>query len=242
MRVCDQDLVQGSGQKASIARYTLHVYPVHPALTNANIFAYATTVALIVPVLLVAILVDASRNTRRIGPVASKQSPDRVAIRQSRRTLLGVGVGAAAEIYCLQFILFVPDNDNQGVAVGNYNFVIVAAVATLILLYILLIPHVEFHIYNIRKDPGTVRWSILVGWAIDALFIANAAVNQFEPQSVVGHYAAYVWIILSLILTGAMITLTIAVIRRSRLIDRREEDREAEPTPGLDQSGSNIVS
>lgn len=79
--------------------------------------------------------------------------------------------------------MLVPDNDNQGgVAVGNYNFVIVAAIATVILLYILLIPHVEFHIYNIRKDPGTVRWSILAGWAIDAIFIANAVVNQLNPN------------------------------------------------------------
>jgi hypothetical protein len=179
--------------------------------------SFFTIVALVIPLFLLAILVDASRNAKRIGPVAASQSYDKVSIRQSRRTLLSVAVGGLCEIESLIYIL--TDRSNSSAAINTIDFLIIAFIflGLLILLYVLFIPHIELHVSNIRNDPGTARWSIVIGWASVAFFLANAVTLRFlgriEGNIVIG----YVLLALSLVGTGSMIIFTFSTVRQGRL-------------------------
>lgn len=187
------------------------------SVTNAGILAYATTLALVVPLFIIAILVDSSRDASRIGPNKPEVQHDRASIKQSRRTLLAITVGLLIEFYSLSAILTVPNDDGGLVAPINYVFVAITALGMLTLLYILFIPHVELHISTIRRDPSTARWTIVVGWLADAFILGSALVARYVGESSLNHTLGNVYLVISLLFTGSMITLTISLMRRNRL-------------------------
>jgi hypothetical protein len=185
-------------------------------ITDSSILAFANAVVLIVPLFLIAILVDSSKYASRIGPVKPDKPSDKSSIRQSRRTLLAIGIGVGVEIYSLQAVLTTPNSDILTVTPINRVYLFFSGAGILVLFYILFIPHIELHTSSIRKDPGTVRWTLIVGWLVDVFLIVYAGVAVFIGGAEANKVTGYVYFGLSLIFTGTMLTLTIATILRHR--------------------------
>jgi uncharacterized membrane protein len=93
-------------------------------VTNASIISFSVTISLIVPLFIIAVLVDASRNARRVGPVSTSRESDRVSIRQSRRTLLAMAIGITIETMSLVTVLTGPKSDSEPVIAINFSAVI----------------------------------------------------------------------------------------------------------------------
>jgi hypothetical protein len=186
-------------------------------ITNSRIVAFATAVALVVPLFIIAILVDSSKDARRIGSVNDDdRSPDKSSIRQSRRTLLAMAVGLVVEISSLNTILTL-NPDAEHVRGTAYSYLFFNSAGILVLFYVAFIPHIELHMSNIRNDPGTARWSIVVGWLVDTGLIVYAVITRFIAGSKFNHEVSYIFFGLGLIFTGSMITLTINTVRHGRL-------------------------
>jgi uncharacterized membrane protein len=183
------------------------------SITYSDIQSFATTVALIIPLLIIAILVDSSKSAERIGPVGEKERSDKVSVRQSRRTLLAIGIGVVIEINSLAHILTGYNNDIAKIATIEYVSLIFTGLGTLVILYIVFIPHVELHISNIRKDAGTVRWSLIVGWLVDAAFLVTAIVDLSIGGDQWNYIQGYAFLGVFFAFTGSMATLTIFRIR-----------------------------
>lgn len=194
-------------------------------ITNSTISNFSTAIALIAPLFIIAILVDSSRDAQRIGPYSPKKASDEVSVRQSRRTLLAIAVGITLEVISLLTILTIPI-DSEEVLPLNYSSTAFQGLGLLVLLYLVFIPHLELHISNIRSDPGTARWTLIVGWLLDACVISAALVQRFIGLATANFIAAYVLLGLGLMLTGSMLTLTVSVIRRSNADKRLAKNQD----------------
>lgn len=192
-------------------------------ISDAGILAYANAVALVIPLFIIAILVDSSRDASRIGPNQPDHPHDRTSIGQSRRTLLAIIIGVVVEFDCLNAILTTPNDDSTEVFPINYVFVAVSAGGLLALLLILFIPHVELHVSAIRKEPSTVRWTLIMGWLVDVAILASALIARFIGESLVNHTIGYGFFVLFLLFTGSMVTLTVSVMRRRPNVSTESE-------------------
>jgi len=202
-------------------------------LTDASILAYANVVALIVPLFIIAILVDANKNGTNSEQGRVKDSRRRSSVKQSRRTLVSVAVGLITEVNSLGAILTSPDDDSGVVAPVNYLYVAVSAAGLLLILYVLFIPHIEQHISTIRSDASTGRWTLVVGWLADACIVLSGAAARFIGESTFNHDMGYLYFAIALMVTGSMITLSIFIARR-RLGGKTVEEVERvnlEPEP-----------
>jgi hypothetical protein len=207
------------------------------SVTDAGAVSFFTVIALVIPVFILAILVDSSRDAKRIGPIESSQSPDRVSIRQSRRTLLVVAVGGITEINTLVQLLTTPsDSENYLIAPLGYISIFATLGALLVLLYILFVPHIELHISNIRKDASTKHWTLVVGWISVAFLFAVAAMDFFLGGSKLNRALSYIYAALGLVLIGAMLILTFSKIGQIKPdTPPAESDQSSPAQPSNDQ-------
>jgi hypothetical protein len=203
-------------------------------ITEGGVTSFSAAIALIVPLLIIAILVDSSRDVRRIGAVAKNESSDSLSVRQSRRTLLSIAVGGFVELNSLLSILTAPSDNSIQATDIDYAFVAVQGIGLLVMLYMLFISHVELHISNIRTDPSTARWSLVVGWTSDLLLLIAAIVTRFIGGSeAINYYASYIFFAFVLALTGSLLTLSITMSRRKRQPPAEEgRPSEVSVTPG----------
>lgn len=192
-------------------------------ITDGAILTLAIVVASIIPLFIIAILVDSSKGSERSG-MAGVEKPGKALTRQSRRTLLAIAVGVVVEFISFNAILSVPNSNVERAAPITYTWLVFTGIGLLVLFYIMCIPHIELHVEKIReaKDPGTENWTVIVGWSGDAGLISAACAALFIGNTKFDHLVGYIFGAASLIFSGAMISLTIGnhmrkVRRRSAL-------------------------
>lgn len=176
-------------------------------ITDSAILALANVVALIVPLFIIAILVDASRSAERISSAVADRSADRSAILQSRRTLLAIAVGVVVEFISFNAILSVPNNDSGATPI-TYTWLVFTGTGLLVLLYIMFIPHIVLHRKNIKYDPKTRHWTIIVGWFGDAGLIIAACTALFIGGTEFDHIVGFIFVAMSLVIAGSMLVVT----------------------------------
>ena len=162
-------------------------------ITDANILAYANAVALIVPLFIIAILVDASKSASggdQDRSSASKgESKSKALIKQSQRTLVSIAIGLFVEVESLGAILTLPNDSSGAVPSVNYAYVASSAIGLFLILFILFIPHVELHISTIRHDASSGRWTLTIGWIFDICIALTGVIDRFVSGSTFNHKA-----------------------------------------------------
>lgn len=128
-------------------------------ITDGAILTLAIVVASIIPLFIIAILVDSSKGSERSG-TAGVEKPGKTLARQSRRTLLAIAVGVVVEFISFNAILSVPNSDAERAALITYTWLIFTGIGVLVLFYVMFIPHIELHVEKIReaRDPSTENW------------------------------------------------------------------------------------
>lgn len=183
-------------------------------VSDASMAAFYTVAAQVIPILILAILVDSSRSAARIGRTKSPDAPDSESIRQSRRALVAVMVGGIGEIASLANVLTTPSDSSINIPRIDYWICAGVSTAILVLFYVLFIPHVELHISIMRNHAGNAYWTLAVGWFSVTFLIIVFVVLETFAMSRVNRILGFAYLGFALILSGAMITLTVSTIRR----------------------------
>jgi hypothetical protein len=194
------------------------------SITESATLTLANVIALIVPLFIIAILVDSSKNVEQSG---AERSPGKASVKQSRRTLLAIAVGIVVEVISLTGVLSIPNNDAESATPVSYAWLTFTSVGLLTIFYVMFVPHIELHMSIIRNDPRSRHWVVIVGWLGDASLLAAACVALLIGNTRLFHVVGYIFGVVWLIFTGAMLVITIYNFYQ----DRKERERRASENP-----------
>lgn len=180
------------------------------SITDGAIRILAIVVASIIPLFIIAILVDSSKGSE-LSDQDDVGQPGKTLARQSRRTLLAIAVGVVVEFISFTAILSVPDSDVERAAPITIVWLIFTVIGIIIIFYVMFIPHIELHVEKIRaaRDPQTGNWTIIVGWSGDVGLIFAACAAAFIGNTGFDHLVGYIFGAAGLIFSGYMIAATI---------------------------------
>jgi hypothetical protein len=153
-------------------------------ISFASATAFFGLCAQVIPVLLLAILVDSSRGISALTTAVLATEDAKIPPKHSRRLILATIVGGVAEIDCLYNVLINSPSSNPA-ALDWHNILVLGLplLAIAYLLYVVLAPHLEIHIAIVyRKRQSYVAW---YGWAwvfVSGLLILGLAIYFAKPS------------------------------------------------------------
>lgn len=180
------------------------------SITDGAIRILAIVVASIIPLFIIAILVDSSKGSE-LSDQDDVGKPGKTLARQSRRTLLAIAVGVVVEFISFIAILSVPNSDVERAAPITIVWLIFTGIGIIIVFYVMFIPHIELHVKKVQHahDPKTENWTIIVGWSGDVGLIVAAWAARFIGNTEFDHLVGYIFGAAGLVFSGAMIAVTI---------------------------------
>jgi hypothetical protein len=144
-------------------------------MTGASLSVFYSISAQVIPVFILAILVDASRFLRSAD--WEPPPPDlstRRALRSSRLTLIAIIVGGSGEIVSLATLLII-DTGRNYTNLESASGVTFILTVHLVLILATILPHFAYHVSIIARSPGGRRLARRTSWSIVAFLLLTSA-------------------------------------------------------------------
>jgi hypothetical protein len=187
-------------------------------VSRASYAAYLSLAGQVIPVLLLAILVDAARGAESLTWNPNRKDLSKVAARRSRRVILAIIAGGAGEVVCMGNLAGVWPDPNVRVG-ATATFIMYSTLLIVIaLLYVLLMPHLEYHSSIIYTQKNTYRAWYAWGWiGVIAIFAVGAGLwisNRLDCRGRgcagdewVNSYLSYSMLLLAVFAAGILVAI-----------------------------------